>query len=283
MVIARRPALPPVAPAAEQAPTRQRILAQDSTDPGTTQQQLAALDPRDEGTSTLAQPPPPTDDIPDPPKGDPFSISWTGREPTSSYIRARPTRRLIGLPSIWLAAALAGVLTSLIQGWQQPHFKDGPGHPSWWPPTQRLGPVFLFLSGLIGIIALIFLLVNAAQLPYCAFPWSLKIGPPGIRTTGVYDSREYTWSQVQTFAVRRIYGLNGSSLTALAIKPMTGEKQPTQCWPNGWPYPVRAWVIAGGLEPVCVLGPMSDQQRTALNEALARYGHGKSDAEAWGE
>ncbi|MFC9848630.1 hypothetical protein ACFWFF_34860 [Streptomyces sp. NPDC060223] len=45
----------------------------------------------------------------------------------------------------------------------------------------------------------------------------------------------------------------------------------------------RMYSLRNGMVPVCVLGPMADQQRAALKDALALYGHGKSDAEAWGE
>lgn len=44
--------------------------------------------------------------------------------------------------------------------------------------------------------------------------------------------------------------------------------------PAGWPYPHLGSIkpaLSQGM-PICVLGPMTEQQRTALNQALVLYG-----------
>ncbi|MFF9507990.1 serine/threonine-protein kinase [Streptomyces sp. NPDC014724] len=242
------------------------------------QQQLAALDLRDEGTSTVVEPPPPrtrtTDVLPGPSKDGPFTISWTGKEPWSSYIRTQPRTAAV-VCWIVLAAGMSGVAISLAQGPKKLGFENG--------KIYGWSPAVLIFSGGVGVMALVFILLMAAGRPLSRSAWSLQIGSPGIRTTGgAYGRREYRWSHVQTFAIEEVNSLNGGGLTVLLIKPMKGEKQPTRYWPAGWPYLARAWVRDGML-PVCVLGPMTDQQRAALNEALARFGHGKSDAEAWSQ
>lgn len=63
---------------------------------------------------------------------------------------------------------------------------------------------------------------------------------------------------------------------------MGGAERSTHPRPAGWPYLIRPLARAG-MVPICAFGPMTDQQRAALNEALARYGQGKNDADAWGE
>ncbi|WP_236655464.1 hypothetical protein, partial [Streptacidiphilus carbonis] len=51
--------------------------------------------------------------------------------------------------------------------------------------------------------------------------------------------------------------------------------------PAGWPF-AKSAIGRKGMFPICVLGPMTDLQRDALDEALARYGPGGGDGEAWG-
>jgi hypothetical protein len=144
--------------------------------------------------------------------------------------------------------------------------------------------MFMVFSG-IGVLVLAMLLV-AAAFPRDKSAWSLQIGPPGIRTTSGLDRREYRWSQVQTFAIEEAVG-NASKYrcsAGLHVKFIKGDKRRNLdvYRPAGWPFPQRA-MRRNGMVPICVLGPMTDQQRAALSEALARYGHGKSDADAWGE
>ncbi|MER7484323.1 serine/threonine-protein kinase [Streptomyces sp. NPDC126510] len=246
-------------------------------------QQLQALHPGNGGTSDaktpVVQPPTlPMDPQPTRPEG-PFTILWTGKEPLSSYTDTRELRSITASMAKVSAVGLAGVVISLGMGGR---------------PGQGNGWSFVFMaSSIVGIIMLMGPLgVGALRLIYDRSAWSLQIGPQGIRTTIGFGRHEYQcqWNHVQLFAINRIKGENRlagignwyQSPAALCVKFTKGAKRSAVIPLAGWPFPVAARVRNGRV-PVCVLGPMTDQQRTALREALARYGHGKSDAEAWGE
>ncbi|MEU1319667.1 serine/threonine-protein kinase [Streptomyces tibetensis] len=250
------------------------------------QQLQVALDPANESTSDLyttkVQPPRtlPMDSTQQPPeKGGPFTLSWTGKEPLSAYTDTRQGRGVVVGFTIALAVALVGVFISLALGQDKP-FAVEPGHPSGWT-------VMLVVFSSIGIFCLAMLLLAAMVrlFPRDKSAWTLQIGPPGVRTSHGLDRREYRWSQVQTFAIEEVVGNGGERATAgLHVKFVKGDKRRDLHLyrPAGWPFPARA-IRRNGMLPVCVLGPMTDQQRAALRSALAQYGHGKSDAEAWGE
>ncbi|GGW36021.1 hypothetical protein GCM10010503_09830 [Streptomyces lucensis JCM 4490] len=242
----------------------------------------AALGPSEEGTSDLpptrVQPPrtrradgtrQPLD------RGGPFTVSWTGEEPLSAYADSRKVRRAaIGL-GIALAVGLAGALVPVILKPGET-LSDEPGN-GWM--------AMLVVFGVIGVFSLLMLLVQAAcQFPRVTSPWTLQIGPPGIRTTHGPDSREYRWNQVQTYATEEVTNDAGNWCNAgLYVKFLKGDKRRDldRYRPAGWPFPRRA-MKRDGMLPVCVLGPMTEQQRAALDDALARYARGKRAGEAWG-
>jgi hypothetical protein len=182
--------------------------------------------------------------------------------------------------TIAFAVAPAGVLIPLAL---EPHpFTVDPGgpHSNGWQITAMT-------FGGIGVFCLAMLLLAAIlRFRRDRSAWSLQIGPPGIRTDSGLGRREYRWNQVQTFAIEEVVGDGGNyrCSAGLHIKFIKGDKRSylDLCRPAGWPFPQRA-IRHNAMVPVCVLGPMTDKQRTALREALARYGHGKSDTEAWGE
>lgn len=250
------------------------------------QQLQAALASTNDGTSDLpttkVQPPHarPMDSTQQPPGlGGPFSISWTGKEPLSTYTDTRSQRIAVMSLATALAVALAGIFISLALGPDEPFTTSEPGHPQGWP-------IALVVFGGIGIFALAFLLLHAVvRCMYQRSAWSLQIGPPGIRTTSGSYRREYRWSQVRTFAIEEVViggGANNRFNAGLHVKFMKGDTRSNLYRPAGWPFPGRA-SVHNGMVPICVLGPMTDQQRVALRESLTRYGHGKGDAEAWGE
>ncbi|UQA91486.1 serine/threonine-protein kinase [Streptomyces halobius] len=218
--------------------------------------------PHSDRQTTAVQPPPPGTlplDGTQQPSGSngPFTISWTGKEPLSAYANSRPVI-LVKCSTAALAVALVGFFITV--------------------PDELWSAVF----GLIGVFALLSLLV----VRFNKTAWSLQIGPPGIRTTHGPDRREYRWDQIQTFAIDDVVGKDTGGLyrcsAGLHVKFTKGNWRLAVDHTAGWPF-LGAALVRNKMVPVCVLGPMTDQQRAALREALARYGHGKSDAEAWGE
>ncbi|QHC25043.1 hypothetical protein [Streptomyces sp. GS7] len=113
--------------------------------------------------------------------------------------------------------------------------------------------------------------------------WALHVGPQYIQTTSATGRREFTWDRIQRVTIEEIQPTYGSfeELTCSAEYVYSGvhiwtryDDGATALRPAGWPYP---WLGSlanreDGLLPICVLGPMTEQQRTALTEALARYG-----------
>ncbi|MFE2971421.1 serine/threonine-protein kinase [Streptomyces sp. NPDC059340] len=244
------------------------------------QQLQAALDPGDEGTpgirTTVVQPPPRrTRTMPDtrqsPGPGAPFTISWTGKEPMATYTDTRRIRGSVNGLSIALAVALAGVLISLTQA---PHnmFVFEPGHPSGWLV------VFMVFSG-IGVFVLSMLLVIAVAYGLRRkSAWSLHVGPEGITTTSAvdYSRRKYPWHHLQRFTIEEVAAANpGYRYTGLHVEyTKDARRSAKRHRPAGFSNVGGGTLIVrkDGVVPVCVLGPMTDQQRAELEEALARYG-----------
>ncbi|MEV5385632.1 protein kinase [Streptomyces sp. NPDC052721] len=229
----------------------------------------AAFDPTNEGTSdlpTTVVQPPRTGATQQPPGADgPFSISWTGKEPKSAYSDTRPLRARIITFAILLPVAMVGGFILVAKGIARA------------PHAEGLGIAGLFLI-LFGMFMLLGLLTNIPD----KSAWSLRVGPLGIRTTKGLTKHEYLWNQVQTFAIEEVVSSTYRCSAGLHVKFAKGSKSRNQLRPPGWPYGQDV-LLRNGMVPVCVLGPMTDQQRTALKEALARYGQSKSDTEAWGE
>ncbi|GGW67640.1 hypothetical protein GCM10010381_60760 [Streptomyces xantholiticus] len=238
--------------------------------------------------TTAVQPPPPRTlplDGAQPTRSNaPFTISWTGKEPPSAYMTGKGRGVVVGF-LITSAVALAGFLVSLALAPDEP-FEFEPGHaPAW--------TVIAIVFGAIGTFCLIMLLLAAivnALAPNGRSAWSLEIGPQGIRTATRLDRHQYRWSQVRTFAVGEVIGYREelpnrvlhAARAGLHVKFAQGEKPSTPYRPPGWPYESKTRG-RNGMAPICILGPMTDDQRTALQDALSQYGHGKSDDEAWGE
>jgi hypothetical protein len=218
-----------------------------------------------------------TQQPPDP--NGPFTISWTGKEPLSSYTDTRELRSIVLFLTKWSVLMLVSAAIAWGLGGRA-------GQSSGWHMPMLAGFV-LGLPPLAGILA-----VGILRLFYDRSTWSLQIGSQGIRTTIGFGRYEYRchWSHVQKFTIKRITGENKlagignwyQSPAALCVKLTKGAKRSTEFALAGWPFPVAARV-RNGMVPVCVLGPMTDEQRAGLREALARYGHGKNDTEAWGE
>ncbi|WP_419999562.1 serine/threonine-protein kinase [Streptomyces boninensis] len=231
--------------------------------------------------STAAQPPPPRtlpmdrtrqQSRPD----EPFTLSWTGEEPLDAYTSWKGNRGLTIGYTIAFAILLIGFLIMLVLAPGDP-FRADHGESNWWVGTMS-GFAILGAYCLIGLAGVGWLGLSTGN-----SPWSLQIGPPGIRTIKGTDRREYEWSQVQTFSTEEVLGEGGDRAAGgLHIKFMEGDdgNASSKSHPPGWPFfsgvPKR-----NGMVPVCVLGPMTNQQQTALREALARYGQGKADP--WGE
>ncbi|MDT0345968.1 serine/threonine-protein kinase [Streptomyces litchfieldiae] len=207
--------------------------------------------------------------------GSSFTISWTGEDRLSTYFDTRPRRVRAVSMTIAVTVLLAGFFITLALDPNEPFTSAEDGEADAWSAWSIL---FACTAGFTLLLLLVFLPMSY---PAAKTAWSLQVGPRGIRTTSGFDRREYPWDIVRAFAIGE--GGNSKSFlwsAALHIK-FTGAEHPADSHPAGWPLPHRPEAF-NDMVPVCVLGPMTDQQRTALREALARYGQGKDDADVWG-
>ncbi|MET9079121.1 serine/threonine-protein kinase [Streptomyces sp. NPDC004232] len=197
----------------------------------------------------------------------PFTIAWTGKEPLSTYITATRSwgaELWARVSAVVLAVALLSVVILAI------------------PATLGMikGGVFRWfeISAVIGPLALLYLLASDSLWTlrhlHPTRGWSLCIGPQGIVTTSAFGEREYRWNQVKTVTVKPIGESGGSSrFNGLHVRFTTDSKRPTRERLAGWPrYLSKPNATFSGMVPICVLGPMTNQQRTELKEALGRHG-----------
>ncbi|WP_285490117.1 serine/threonine-protein kinase [Amycolatopsis taiwanensis] len=198
-----------------------------------------------------------------------FAIGWTGNDPLDAYADAHGLGRVYIRLRVGAILGLLGVLVALIVAQV-----DG------FPPEIWL-PV-LVVSGTVGGQSLIFRRRVTRVWRRDTSSWSLRIGPRGIRTTKGSESHDYRWSEIRRFGVEEVYAPKGTgreppaSCNAGLYLELTDTRQPAGPQPvhrpAGWPWRLARAVDRDGMIPVCVLGPMTDRQETALWDALAQYG-----------
>lgn len=204
----------------------------------------------------------------------PFSISWTGKEPLSGYT-GEPLDSSKLKRDIWTVFAAVVLVPTLLTvvilavpvalGKIKPA-QDGQGG-GWFA-------WFVMSAILAGLAILFFLVAWLEKRLYRTTGWSLYVGPDGITTAGSFGKRQYPWKQVTRIAIEPIQNSGKRySYEGLHVQIARDAKQSRRDRPAGWPrfHPGtitdRAWMV-----PICVLGPMSDEQRAKLEEAIAQYG-----------
>ncbi|MFJ5546433.1 serine/threonine-protein kinase [Streptomyces sp. NPDC093225] len=226
------------------------------------------------GPHHIADPPPVLPPIGRPPRGDSFEVAWTGREPVTDYARpvwqaAVSTPLAVISGATWaadsLALAGAGAFPFGAKG------EDGVGDGLW----GVLGVVWIIaMAGTLVGLAAVAVMTGAKRhhrrmLPNRT-PWSLAVAPQGIVTTGSFG-RTVTWDRIQMVTVDRITSGNAAySYTGLRIRLVQKPKANSVC-PTGWFYRSRPNTSWDDALPLCVLGPLSEQQYSELTKALARY------------
>ncbi|GAA2353733.1 serine/threonine-protein kinase [Streptomyces violaceusniger] len=212
-------------------------------------------------------PPPPageqTAEAPQPSAPDrPFTIAWTGKEPLSTYTDSSGKGCLAGLSKVGLALTTPGVVVPLLL--HKLERQSGEGWIAWFSVS--------IVFGLFALGTLLWLSTVTYRLRTSG--WSLLVGPQGIVTTSAFGEREYRWNEVKTVAVKPIgEGGEPSRFNGLHVRFTTDAKRPTRERLAGWPrYLPKPNTTFSGMVPICVLGPMTNQQRTELKEALGRYG-----------
>jgi hypothetical protein len=215
-----------------------------------------------------------------------FEMSWTGEEPPSTYADGPsepPAEYSWILPVILLLVGAAG---TLIPWWLDPGIYSAGRHPA----VPSISVVLGFTSGGLGLIGALVVfygngnrrLEERVTRPYPhRTGWSVYVGPNYIVTTGVTGRREFTWDQIHRVTIEQIKGAGPYRYTGIHLYK-EGAGRLSSALPAGWPYPAprsiklyKRHFVDGELTlhiPICVLGPMTHEQRTELTQALARFG-----------
>ncbi|WP_052425199.1 serine/threonine-protein kinase [Streptomyces fulvoviolaceus] len=210
----------------------------------------------------------------------PFDVSWTGEEPLSTYTSRAGRRGWKAMATLAAVSALVAVVTLSLAAGRR--LEKLPGEEEMTPGAVLL-MVGVLAAGLAASLAVpVIGRLHGERLRENPTGWALHVGPQYIQTTSGTGRREFTWDQVQRVTIGEIqprYG-NFEELTCSAEYVYTGvhiwdrsAEASIALRPAGWPYPWLGSLAEreDGLFPICVLGPMTEQQRTALTEALARY------------
>lgn len=202
-----------------------------------------------------------------------FDASWVGPEQLSTYARGPGSVRT-WFWAVGLSLAAAGMIYFPIGTGR---FRTGPGNDdNPWGFLFGLG----IIAAVIAVIAVVVAVVNTfgevrhVRLRKNRGGWGLHVGPQGIVTHSAAGRHEFAWDRIQRVAIEEIQGSPSYRYTGVHIDLASGARRPTMMRPAGWIYPEPGTVKVrpSGRIPICVLGPMTERQRTDLMEALSEYG-----------
>ncbi|MFG6191568.1 serine/threonine-protein kinase [Nonomuraea sp. JJY05] len=194
-----------------------------------------------------------------------FEVSWTGKEPITDYAKRHRLH-------MWFYGTLALVMFVLSM------LADVPGDPIMTGLFETSNEVrwgmlavspFLYLAGSAQATAA----ARGVQRRMAA--WSLRIGPQGITAGG---GPPVPWTAIEAVRLGPVKAsplYQGSAawpyvFDGLHVKLGTTSATPDP--PAGWPSPGGGPSDrSDGWIPICVLGPLTAQQRSELDAALARH------------
>ncbi|MFC9534978.1 serine/threonine-protein kinase [Streptomyces sp. NPDC056975] len=207
----------------------------------------------------------------------PFEAAWTGKEPLDNYTEKLPasSSRRDAIGAVALAAVAVALIAAAVALYPGPNGSQDDRDRS----TAMLAFGILFIFGALFAARTASRKKKFANVPEVTPGWTLHVGPNCIVTTGATGRREFTWDQIKNVTVTGLRGWGPYQFRVLSLEFSTRSGWdlhiPT---PAGWPYPQIQPRLGGSplrATPVCVLGPMTHEQRTALQDALSRYGDGK--------
>ncbi|WP_128504789.1 serine/threonine-protein kinase [Streptomyces inhibens] len=209
----------------------------------------------------------------------PFDATWTSEERLSTYAD-RPRSFRAWFWAVGLSLAAAGIIyfpfgTGLVQ--MGPEWAKGN------PWAVLIRAVLVIVGSIVALCALVAVLVvvvnmfnhvRHALLPKKTAGWALHVGPQGMVTHSAAGTHEFPWDRIQRVAIEAIQGSPAYRYTGVHIDLAPGATRPTMMRPAGWiyPQPHTVKVRPTGRIPICVLGPMTERQRTDLMEALSEHG-----------
>jgi hypothetical protein len=199
-------------------------------------------------------------------------MSWTGQEQLDTYV-AKPRLTAVSFTALLSSAvAAASIYFPLHLGLVTPGATDGQ---KGWVAVWLIGGVFgglvAFISTLRAISDALVIAKHARALK-ARSRWVLQVGPEGIATGSAAGRLQIPWGQIQRVSIEQIQSPLAYRYTGIHIDLEPGANRPTMLRPAGWPYPQPNTLKDRTRLPVCVLGPMTERQRTELIEALAGHG-----------
>ncbi|MFI9778733.1 serine/threonine-protein kinase [Streptomyces sp. NPDC051956] len=201
-----------------------------------------------------------------------FDMSWTGQDPLFTYA-ARPRVVATWFTALLSSAiAVASIYFPLHLGLVTPGATDGQDG---WLAVMSVGGALgglVALGATAGAITGTFVISKHARARKAISQWALHVDPRGIATGSAAGRREVPWDQIQRVSIEEIQGPLPYRYTGIHVDLEHGASRPTMLRPAGWPYSQPDTVKDRSRVPVCVLGPMTERQRTELIEALAGYG-----------
>jgi len=208
-----------------------------------------------------------------------FEITWTAKE---RFGRLTPGAKA----TLWVGWSFVSLV---VIGGLATLATIGPP-PNGWADVREVmfsdGAVSLKLMSWSTVIAIVFTLVATASAVSRAArvratrPWSLRIGPEGITTvdanvataaTGPSGRRTFGWQHIQLVTLEEIRAKMLERDPGLHIRftpdaPHTGRGRPA-----GWNHTESTTVRKDGSIPLCVLGPLTEEQHFDLTSALTRH------------
>ncbi|GAA2837637.1 hypothetical protein GCM10010441_72460 [Kitasatospora paracochleata] len=214
-----------------------------------------------------------------------FEAQWTGQEPLADYSDTVPRKGASPRALAVTAAACAGG-GGLLLGVGL-YYLPPPPTDSGWDAAVSVGPAALLLALVFAFFAIATARQNARTRRSLASrePWSLHVGPRAIRTVTSEGRREFRRDQIKRVTVREIEGSGPHAFTGIHVQLTEASASLADLRPAGWPYPPqngpgrRTREYLGSSTPppitrhypVCILGPMTETQRAALEAALKQY------------
>ncbi|MDX3226378.1 serine/threonine-protein kinase [Streptomyces sp. ME19-01-6] len=220
----------------------------------------------------------------------PFEIAWTGRERRADYAPPAPGPLWRG----WLALAVVAAVTAASIYYPFAAGKITVGQKQDDNPWMLVILVWVFggLATLFGVISMLVStgkVIRHASLLRRKPPWTLHIGPRGITTTdatgatiatGPTGRRTFVWDHLKMVTLENIESPAPYRYAGLHARFTDDAPHPDRARPAGWIYPAPLAPREHGRVPLCVLGPLSDQQHSALIDALTRYAGSRWQPEA---
>ncbi|MEU9838671.1 serine/threonine-protein kinase [Actinomadura sp. NPDC048032] len=219
-----------------------------------------------------------------PDAGEPFEITWSGQEAPSTYTETLRKPLVVRWSAVGAIVVVALPVVWLGARWGD----DSTSDPVGFAALIAMWPAFLCgVSALVYGVRLAFItpawLRHSRGLPHRR-PWSLHVGPRGIATwdprcatpsTGPAGQRVFPWDEIQTVSLERTAAGRTHRCDTLRVRFRDTDPNSSRFRPAGW---IARDVVIPDLEedqserrPICVLGPMNEQQHAALIAALVKH------------